>query len=59
MIGYALADTDDIYGVRNVGISALRWRLRWIIDLDGLVARLAGEPVSINVLRREFADLFM
>ena len=58
VVGYALADTDDTYGLRAVGISALRWRRRWIIDLDELASRLAGESVAISVLRREFADLF-
>lgn len=57
LVGYALADTDDTYGVRSVGISALRWRQRWAIDLEELVSRLAGQTVAVGVLRHEFADL--
>jgi hypothetical protein len=55
LAGYALADTDDTYEVRDVGISAMRWRRRWIIGLDELVLRLAGRPVDIAHLRGELA----
>jgi hypothetical protein len=47
LAGYALADAPDEYGVRRVGISALRWRRRrrWIIALDDLLAHLSGKAV--------------
>lgn len=57
LVGYALADTDDTCGLQRVGFSALRWRQRWIIGLDELVSRLAGETVEVSTLRRELADV--
>jgi len=55
LAGYALADTPDAFALRDVGICALRWRSRWVIKLDELIARLAGQPVDISDLRHEFA----
>ena len=42
LVGYALADLYDWYGIRSVGIHALRWRKRWIISLEDLLRRLSG-----------------
>ena len=57
LVGYALADLDDEYGVRSVGISALRWRRRWTVPLGELLERLAGRPVSLEEARRAFASM--
>lgn len=57
IVGYALADTNDRHGLQTVGVSALRWRRRWIVGLDEIVERLAGQPVRVSVLRRELADI--
>jgi hypothetical protein len=54
--GYALADADDQYGIRRVGIAALRWRGRWTIDLDELLERLAGQRLTRGEARAEFAE---
>lgn len=71
LLGYALADTNDFYGIREVGIAALRWRssISWTIeelmsDLAprGPIVRVAGKigvptPVTHDLaeLRAEFA----
>ena len=41
LLGYALADTDDAYRITEVGVSALRWRPRWVYQLrnSGQAAR--------------------
>jgi hypothetical protein len=39
LAGHALADLEDEYGVRSVGISALRWRRRWTVPLGELLER--------------------
>lgn len=52
-----IVNTREERRVRDVGISALRGRRRWIISLDELVSRLAGQTVAVNVLRRELADV--
>jgi hypothetical protein len=56
LAGYALADADDQYGIRRVGIAALRWRRRWTIDLDELLERLAGRRLTRGEARAEFAE---
>jgi hypothetical protein len=55
LVGYALADADDHYGIRKVGVAALRWRRRWTIGIDDLLERLAGQPVTLDQARDEFA----
>lgn len=55
LAGYALADTPDEHHIRRVGISALRWRQRWIVSLDYLLASLAGRSVNVPDLRDEFS----
>lgn len=57
LAGYALADLDDQYRVRSVGISALRWRRRWTIGLDELLERLAGRRVRVDDLRSDLASV--
>lgn len=57
LAGYALADTPDEHCIRRVGISALRWRRRWIVSLDYLLASLAGLPVNVTELRNEFSTV--
>lgn len=51
LIGYALADTDDAYGIRRVEIGALRWGSAMSWHLQELLADLASEPPG------ELADL--
>ncbi len=55
VIGYALADTQDEYGIREVGIAALRWRsiMSWQLD-DLLMALAPGPPASLTTVRGDF-----
>jgi len=55
LCGYALADTDGDYRIRSVGLSALRWRTQCSWALGELFPMLAGEPVSVEQFRRDFA----
>ncbi|MGA8745431.1 MAG: hypothetical protein WB507_06180 [Solirubrobacterales bacterium] len=73
LLGYALADTQDEYDIREVGISALRWRktINWPLKelLDDLVPGppvnlvlasggiVKREPIDLQALRYEFAQL--
>lgn len=57
VVGYALADVGDEFGITDVGISALRWRRRITWPLAELLPALAGEPLSIGQARSEFRDL--
>ena len=56
LVGYALADTDDEYRIQDVGVSALRWRRRWVCSLEDVLERLAGHPLVLEDARAEFAD---
>lgn len=57
LVGYALADTHDEYGIRRVGVAALRWRTRWTIALDELLHLLASTTISLVAARAEFAEV--
>lgn len=60
LLGYALADTADAYGIKAVGVSALRWRRRIIWPLDELTAVLMAEGApSVAALRAEFAAVLL
>jgi len=53
LAGYALADTPDHFEIREVGISALRWRseISWELA-DFLEALAPGPPATLEVLGR-------
>ncbi len=55
LCGYTLADTNDEFAIRLVGLSALRWRTQWSCPLDELLPALAGMPASLDQLRQDFA----
>ena len=56
LLGYALADTDDEYEIRRVGLSALRWGTHTSWPVAKLLAALSGDPnSSIAAWREEFA----
>jgi hypothetical protein len=58
LVGYALADTEDRYGIHSVGISALRWRTWELWPLDTLLGHLGtGPPRSVSAWRAAFARL--
>lgn len=56
LVGYALADTDDEFGLREVGISALRWRTRITWPLEDLLTELSGRKQSLETWRASFVD---
>jgi hypothetical protein len=54
LLGYALADTDDKYGIRAVGIAALRWcsNISWPLgDLLHVLAPTAPGTVALGKTR--------
>ena len=57
LVGYALADTHDEHAIQRVGVSALRWRRRWICDLEDLLERLAGRPFAVDDARADLAKI--
>ena len=57
LVGYALADTDDEHRIQDVGVSALRWRRRWICGLEDLLERWAGRPFALDAARADFAEI--
>lgn len=57
LIGYLLADTDDEFTIRSVGIAALRWR-RWMAwPAHRLLAQTSGRERPLAEWREEFAGL--
>lgn len=57
LCGYALADTNDEFAIRSVGLSLLRWRSEVAWPLDELLAMLAGSNVDLPATRHEFGAL--
>jgi hypothetical protein len=73
LVGYALADTNDEYEIREVSIGALRWRSAIAWRLDDLLADLAPgppanvrlingaqierRPIDLGTLRKDFAQV--
>lgn len=60
LLGYALADTHDDYGIERVGISALRWGTHTSWPITELLAELSGDPdPSLAAWREEFAEVVL
>lgn len=73
LLGYALADTNDEYGIREVGIAALRWRsdISWPVEellselappapetvVEGKIASFASQTHDLDQLRADFAQV--
>jgi hypothetical protein len=73
LLGYALADTDDEYGIREVGIAALRWRssISWPLEelfgdlapvvpgavVEGKIRSMESAAHDLVQLRAEFAQV--
>lgn len=73
LLGYALADTNDRYGIREVGIAALRWRsgISWSVEellsdlappspetlVEGKIASFTSRPHDLDQLRAGFAQV--
>jgi len=56
LVGYALADLYDWYGIGSVGIHALRWRTRWTMSLEDLLYRLSGVVRPVPEWRERFSE---
>jgi hypothetical protein len=59
VIGYALLDFDDEFGVDAVGIFAARYAYLATWDLASLLNELAGRPVSLAETRSQFRELLV
>ncbi|MEH0972811.1 hypothetical protein V6U77_16965 [Micromonospora sp. CPCC 205546] len=57
LLGYALLDYSDAFGLRAVGVYAARFGHFVSWPLAELCTRLAGRPVDLGALRREFAQV--
>ena len=59
LLGYALLDYDDEFGVSTVGIFSARYAYLATWDLGSLLGELAGQPVRLAVLRGQFRELLL
>jgi hypothetical protein len=59
VIGYALLDFDDEFGIEEVGIFAARHAYLATWDLVSLLGELAGHEVSLQLVRHEFGQLLL
>ena len=57
LIGYVLLDVDDSHRIRSIGIHALRWRSRWVIDLKELLCELSCQTRTLPDWRSMFASV--
>jgi hypothetical protein len=59
VIGYALLDFDDEYGLSTVGIFSARYAYLATCGLGALHDELAGHEVSLPAIRGEFQRLLL
>jgi len=57
LLGYALMDYSDRYGLHTVGVYAVRFGYLAAWPLAELGQRMAGRPVDLAALRTEFAGV--
>lgn len=57
LVGYALADTEDEYGIESCGIAALRWRTRATRPATDFLRDLSGTERPLADWRADFAAL--
>jgi hypothetical protein len=55
LVGYCLANADDHYAIRSVGLAALRWRTTCSWPVSALLAELSGVDRPLADWREEFA----
>jgi hypothetical protein len=56
LLGYALADFDDVYGIQEVGFYFSRQGIQVAWSLPTLAELLSGSPQDIAVLRQRFRE---
>lgn len=59
LLGYALMDLDDAFGLDSVAIFNARYGYLATWDLVDLLQSLAGSPASLTVLRDQFKTLLI
>jgi len=59
VIGYALLDFDDEFGVSHLGIFSARYAHLATWELGGLLDELAGHDVSLQATREQFHRLLL
>lgn len=59
IIGYALLDTDDEFGLSQVGLFSARYGHLATWELSSLLGALAEREVSVPALRAEFRELLL
>jgi hypothetical protein len=59
LLGYALLDYDDEFGISAVGIFSARYAYLATWELGDLLVELAGQPVSLADVRGQFYDLLV
>jgi len=57
IIGYALLDYDDQFGISSVGIFSARYAYLATWELGALLDELAGHEMSLAIMRGQFRDL--
>lgn len=57
VIGYALLDFDDAYGLTEVGVFSARYAHLATWNINVLLDELADRPVSVTPARQEFRQL--
>jgi hypothetical protein len=57
VLGYVLLDYDDEFSLHSVGIFSARYGYFAAWDLGPLLDELAGHPVSLGTVRRQFREL--
>jgi hypothetical protein len=57
LLGYALADLTDSYGIHSVGISALRWRSWMTWPVADLLEAMSRKDRSLSEWRERFAAI--
>jgi hypothetical protein len=59
VIGYALLDFDDEFGLTSLGIFSARYGRLTTWEISPLLCHLAGGPVSLPRVRREFRGILL
>lgn len=57
VMGYALGDLNDAYGIDEVGLYYARHGVQVVWPVGDLLSLMAGRPVEVQQVRREFGDL--
>ncbi len=57
VLGYALSDLDDVYGIEEVGLYYARHGVQVVWPVGDLLALMAGQHVEFERVRGEFGDL--